>query len=77
MPFCPECHHYPSERFEECRPERCYCKCHDVADAAPDLFAACKAAEEFLRLIGQPAPPAPWRQLVAAINKAEQGADHA
>jgi len=47
--LCNECHHYPSERFEECNPARCYCKCHDVADASPDLLAACKAAQRVLR----------------------------
>lgn len=39
--------------------------------AAPLLLAACKASEEFLQVIGNPAPPAPWRQLVDAIARAE------
>jgi hypothetical protein len=39
--------------------------------AAPDLLAACKAGESFLRMIGEPAPPHPWMQLRDAIAKAE------
>ncbi len=38
---CEICHHKPSRRMDaELR--RCDCKCHDVADAAPQLLAACK-----------------------------------
>lgn len=35
-PVCQNCHHWPSMRFRENGYE-CYCKCHDVADAAPAL----------------------------------------
>jgi hypothetical protein len=40
--LCKECHHRPSERIEEGYVARCYCSCHDVADASPDLLAACE-----------------------------------
>jgi hypothetical protein len=44
---CPDCHHPPSRRFD---PEnycaQCFCACHDAADAAPALLAACKAMLE-------------------------------
>lgn len=36
--LCTECHHRPS------RGEGCYCRCHDVADAAPALAEACSDA---------------------------------
>ena len=39
--LCPECHHRPSMRDGD--PAYCYCACHDVADAAPDLLAALDA----------------------------------
>jgi hypothetical protein len=39
--------------------------------SSPDLLAACKAAESFLRMIGEPAPPHPWMQLRDAIAAAE------
>lgn len=41
-----------------------------LLSAAPKLLAACKAAESFLRMIGEPAPPHPWMQLRDAINRA-------
>jgi hypothetical protein len=45
---CPECHHRPSDRNDPgdfSGPAlECFCKCHDVADAAPELLAACRAA---------------------------------
>lgn len=39
MPICQECHHNPSGRFNA-DGEQCYCTCHNVADAAPELLAA-------------------------------------
>jgi hypothetical protein len=36
---CPDCHHSPSRRIADHGAE-CQCKCHDVADAAPELLAA-------------------------------------
>lgn len=45
---CDKCGHMPSERIYtslelfECR--KCDCPCHTVADAGPELLAACKAA---------------------------------
>ena len=43
--LCPECHHRPSERMADCGDyhAECYCQCHDVADAAPQLLTACRA----------------------------------
>ena len=40
---CKECHHRPSERNADCGTyyAACHCNCHDAADAAPDLLAAC------------------------------------
>jgi len=38
-PVCGDCHHAPSGRYAG--PAKCYCRCHDAADAAPDLLAAC------------------------------------
>jgi len=43
--MCPECHHMPSGRFDAAGMQ-CYCRCHDVADAAPELLGACKALIE-------------------------------
>ena len=34
---CKECHHLPSCRFDA-HGVQCYCECHDVADAGPDLL---------------------------------------
>lgn len=47
MKICPECHHRPSGRIAEYG-AACQCHCHDIADAAPELLAACKEAMEFL-----------------------------
>ena len=41
--ICPECHHAPSGRTFACG-----CRCHDVADASPELLEACKEAASFL-----------------------------
>ncbi len=42
-PFaCPKCHHFPSGRHSGDYNARCYCRCHDVTDAAPELLAACE-----------------------------------
>lgn len=38
--LCPDCHHRPSMRTGD--PAYCYCRCHDIADAAPDLLKACR-----------------------------------
>lgn len=40
---CRNCGHTPSCRFD-LHGWQCYCKCHDVADAAPDLLEACHLA---------------------------------
>lgn len=40
VPICPECHHRGSMRAGD--PAYCYCKCHDAADMAPELLAACR-----------------------------------
>ncbi len=45
---CPQCHHTPSSRFGD-HGQECYCQCHDVADAAPELLAALKEAKETIR----------------------------
>ncbi len=34
--LCKECHHYPSGRIADYG-ARCYCQCHDMADAAIEL----------------------------------------
>lgn len=47
MSECKSCHHQPSGRFDQ-NGWQCYCKCHDVADAAPDLL---EALEELLTVI--------------------------
>ncbi len=49
--LCPECHHRPSGRGTNSEGyfAACYCKCHDVADAAPQLLAACKSLLEICR----------------------------
>ena len=39
--LCPSCHHWASCRFDA-EGRQCYCKCHDVADMATELLAACK-----------------------------------
>lgn len=51
MTTCPECHHRPSGRFDAAGGE-CYCKCHDVADAAPYLLAALKAVLPYANTSG-------------------------
>ncbi len=38
---CKECHHMPSGRFDA-DGMQCFCRCHDLADMAPQLFAALK-----------------------------------
>lgn len=44
---CKDCHHMPSRRNAEYG-AACQCKCHDVADAAPDLLAACEEMAEII-----------------------------
>lgn len=41
MATCKECHHRPSMRVAEHGAE-CQCACHDIADASPELLAACE-----------------------------------
>lgn len=48
MKYCRECNHTPSCRFD-CHGWQCYCKCHDVADAAPALLEACRAAAHWIQ----------------------------
>ena len=49
MNICPECKHRPSMRnglyFE---PNKCLCRCHDVADSAPDLLQSLCDLENIL-----------------------------
>jgi hypothetical protein len=67
--LCPSCHHRPAERFSAGFGACCHCKCHDVADAAPELLAACKRAVQiFRRAIHPDAIP---KQLLDAIARAE------
>lgn len=40
--LCSDCHHTPSRRIADHGAE-CCCRCHDVADAAPQMLAACEA----------------------------------
>ncbi len=42
--LCPTCGHRPSQRISLAghAAESCGCRCHDAADAAPALLAACK-----------------------------------
>lgn len=40
---CQECHHTGSCRFNAAGVQ-CYCHCHDIADAAPELLTACQSA---------------------------------
>jgi hypothetical protein len=47
MNICRDCHHRPSGRTQEYGAD-CYCPCHDVADVAPDLLAACEAALRYI-----------------------------
>jgi len=39
--ICKECHHTGSMRVDEDDGD-CQCPCHDVADAGPELLAACE-----------------------------------
>lgn len=67
--LCPECHHYPSGRTVEGQ-GHCFCKCHDVADAAPNLLAACKAADEFFEMFAIcPIPNAEHAMELTALAK--------
>lgn len=70
---CPTCHHRPSCRVDEDRGE-CTCKCHDVADAAPDLLAACKAVRDYARdsRTGRMITGEGYAMLDDAIRKATQ-----
>lgn len=46
MSVCKECHHRPSERCSQAEngySAECYCQCHDVADASPDLLEVCES----------------------------------
>ena len=51
---CPECHHAPSGRtfalWGRCL--TCECRCHDVADASPELLVACNKTLRFLVALG-------------------------
>lgn len=49
--ICPTCEHEPSMRYptrEFLNRRRCPCKCHDVADAGPELLAACHTVASWL-----------------------------
>lgn len=45
--LCKDCHHMPSRRNAEYG-AACQCRCHDIADASPELLAACKSARAWL-----------------------------
>ena len=70
--LCPKCDHLPSCRSGSRKD--CACDCHDAADAAPALLAACKA---MLAWGDREAMPqggrndAPWEKMEAAIALAE------
>lgn len=51
MKTCQTCHHRPSERLADCGGyvAECYCDCHKVADAAPDLLTALREAREYVK----------------------------
>ena len=75
---CPKRHHAPSERTDVDSLNyrvSCECRCHDVADLAPELLAACKKAYEGL---GWPVDYKDYQDnfaaLTAIIAKAEGGA---
>jgi hypothetical protein len=67
---CGECHHVPSGRWSGDYGAECYCNCHDVADAAPALLIACRAAFEVLVAAGVICGE--LDQLKAAIAEAEK-----
>ena len=49
--ICQQCHHRPSVRFVPYGAE-CTCRCHDIADAAPELLAACELMAGWLKQSG-------------------------
>ena len=65
--ICKECHHQPSGR-DTLGVGRCYCKCHDVADAAPELLEACEAWVMFIESNAGCNPPLAFTR--EAIQKA-------
>ena len=75
--ICQECHHLPSSRVT-LGIGRCYCGCHDVADAAPVLLAACEGVLPILErmdTLQHLTPKFPELDAVrAAIAKAKGGA---
>ena len=60
--ICSDCHHAPSIR---CRPDAygadCHCKCHDVADAGPELLSCLRACVE-IEEQAAPASSSPLRE---------------
>jgi hypothetical protein len=64
---CFSCHHYGSERFDRNGWE-CYCRCHTVADAAPELLAA---LEGLIANVGDARLHAETDAAIAAIAKAK------
>lgn len=74
---CRDCHHTPSGRIAEYG-AACYCKCHDIADAAPDLLAALESLlAVFVEAVQLPDPFLEAAQAEhkarAAITKAKGG----
>ncbi len=67
---CPNCLHLPSDGYDRGGLHiRCKCHCHDVADAAPDLLAACEAAV----LLSQHADGCGWWSIpLATLNESER-----
>lgn len=56
---CNECHHVPSGRWTD-EGRTCYCKCHDVADAAQELLASCKEALDLIASEHQQVDSGEW-----------------
>lgn len=63
---CAECHHLPSDRTADYG-ATCFCRCHDLADAAPALYEAAKAALSGVICRNDPADELLERVLRAAL----------
>jgi len=71
--ICKSCNHLPSCRFgNHFASWKCRCKCHDAADAAPDLLEACKAVLSSPKYGNEPSDEA-IEMVEDAIAKAEGG----
>lgn len=45
---CKDCHHLPSGRIGY-NGRQCYCKCHNLADHAPELLEVLEEARAYIR----------------------------